>query len=139
MTAEKKTIVEYRLERAQVTLDEARVLAENESWAGCLNRTYYACFYAVNALLLAHGLSSAKHSGVRSLFNKDFVNTGTVSRESGALYNHLFTNRMDSDYEDLIAVDPEDVTSAFEAAAGFLHEIERLTRQQLEAKEIGDR
>jgi len=134
LTAEKKAIVEYRLERAQVTLEEARVLAENGSWAGCLNRTYYACFYAVNALLLAHGLSSAKHSGVRSLFNKDFVNSGMVSRESGSLYNHLFTNRMDSDYEDLIAVDQVDVTSTFQAAAGFLEEIEGLTRQRLDAE-----
>ncbi|NUM55271.1 MAG: HEPN domain-containing protein [Candidatus Hydrogenedentes bacterium] len=105
MTAEKKAIIEYRLERAHATLDEARVLVENKSWAGCLNRTYYACFYAVNALLLAHGLSSAKHSGVRSLFNRDFVNTGIVPRECGALYNHLSANRMDSDYEDLIVVD----------------------------------
>lgn len=31
---------------------------------GTVNRLYYACFYAVSALLLTEGFSSSRHSGI---------------------------------------------------------------------------
>lgn len=124
----------HRIERARETLKEARVLAENGCWMGCLNRTYYASFYAVNALLLTHDLSSAKHTGVRSLFNANFVQPGLVSKESGQLFNALFSSRMEIDYDDLITIDETEVRIYLESAHRFLDEIENLTRQQLESQ-----
>ena len=44
-------LIRYRIQRAFETLDEARLMAESDHWNGCVNRLYYACFYAVNALL----------------------------------------------------------------------------------------
>jgi len=52
------------------------LLKEGEEWNPCVNRLYYACFYAVSALLIQQGLSSSKHTGVRSLFNRHYVKTG---------------------------------------------------------------
>ena len=67
MTEWSKDLVLYRIDRAHDTLEDARILANAERWNACVNRLYYACFYAVSALLLSNGLSSSKHSGVRSL------------------------------------------------------------------------
>jgi len=36
------------------TILEAEKMAEMEHWNTCINRLYYACFYAVNALLAAN-------------------------------------------------------------------------------------
>ncbi|WP_422880267.1 HEPN domain-containing protein [Moorella sulfitireducens] len=58
-----------------------------------VNRLYYACFYAVFAILLAKGYSSAKHSGIRSLFHQKIVKTGLVNPSTGTLYNRLFDAR----------------------------------------------
>lgn len=44
--------IKYRLNRAGESLEEAVLLAENNKWNAVINRWYYACFYAVNALLL---------------------------------------------------------------------------------------
>ena len=63
MTEWSKDLVLYRIDRAHDTLEDACILANAERWNVC----YYACFYAVSALLLSNGLSSSKHSGVRSL------------------------------------------------------------------------
>ena len=41
------TLIHYRLERAQESLDEARLLADAGRWNTCVNRLYYSCFYAV--------------------------------------------------------------------------------------------
>jgi len=59
-------VVLYRMARARETLEDARILAEKGRWNACVNRLYYACFYAVSALLVRDGLSSSKHAGVRS-------------------------------------------------------------------------
>jgi hypothetical protein len=45
-------LVGYRLQRARETVEEARVLLETDHANACVNRLYYACFYAVSALLL---------------------------------------------------------------------------------------
>jgi len=70
-----------------------------------LNRLYYSCFYAVNALLVKDGKSSSKHSGVRSIFNKDYVQNGTVPKETAVTYNDLFDLRQECDYEDFFQAD----------------------------------
>jgi uncharacterized protein (UPF0332 family) len=59
-----KDLVLYRMTRASETLEDARILANAGRWNACVNRLYYACFYAVSALLVRHGLSSSKHAGV---------------------------------------------------------------------------
>ena len=39
-------VVRYRLRRAREALEDARVLANASRWSACVNRLYYACFYA---------------------------------------------------------------------------------------------
>lgn len=85
------------------------MMAHAGHWNTCVNRLYYACFYAVAALLLQHDLSSSRHSGVLSLFNHHFVKTGIIARELAALYNELFTSRQVADYRALVALDEQQV------------------------------
>ncbi len=59
----RKDLIRYRLARARETLEDAHILAEVKHWNACVNRLYYACFYAVSALLMQRGLSSSKHTG----------------------------------------------------------------------------
>lgn len=67
MTGDVEALVKYRLTRARESVDEALLLAEDSHWNTCANRLYYACFYAVNALLASRGLAASKHTGVRGL------------------------------------------------------------------------
>ena len=47
----KVDIIRYRLERAEETYQEALLMQREKHWNTCANRLYYACFYAVSALL----------------------------------------------------------------------------------------
>lgn len=58
MMGEREEIVQHRLRRAYEALEDAHILAREDRWNPCVNRLYYACFYAVSALLLRHNLSS---------------------------------------------------------------------------------
>ena len=105
-----KDLVSYRLTRANETLEDARILAAAERWNACVNRLYYACFYAISALLVRHGLSSSKHAGVRSLFNKQYVKTGRIPKDLARIYNDLFERRQEGDYIDFVSFQEAQVT-----------------------------
>jgi len=100
MTEKTGGIVSYRLERARQALEEARILAGAGRWSACVNRLYYACFYAVSALLVKDDLASMKHTGIRSLFNEHYVKIGKVPKDMARIYNDLFERRQEGDYMD---------------------------------------
>ncbi|MCF7918848.1 MAG: HEPN domain-containing protein [Candidatus Cloacimonetes bacterium] len=102
-------LIRYKLEKADDALIEADKMAEIKHWNTCINRLYYACFYAVSALLLANDFTSVKHSGVRGLFNLHYIKTELLPKSLGRLYNELFIYRQQSDYEDMFLMDEERV------------------------------
>ena len=65
---EREDLVKYRLQRANETLNEARINMEQELWRVGINRLYYAVFYAVTALLTTRDVSAKTHKGVRQQF-----------------------------------------------------------------------
>lgn len=123
-------LVNHRLKRARETLDEAGLMGESDHWNGCVNRLYYACFYAVSALLLTKGLSSPKHTGVRGLFSIHFVRTGLFPKDLASFYNTLFDARQESDYEDYFLADPEEVREWIPLAEQFLDVVSGLVSHQ---------
>lgn len=104
MTPSPKELIAYRLQRARESLEDARILADAKRWNPCVNRLYYACFYAVSALLAQEGLSSSKHSGVRSLFNQHFVKTNVIAARTAWIFNDLFERCQEGDYVDFVPV-----------------------------------
>lgn len=131
MTEETRTLITYRLERADESLKEASLLLEGSFANAVVNRLYYACFYAVNALLLTKGYSSSKHIGVRSLFHQHFVKTGVVGVQSGKFYDNLFDNRQLGDYEDLVRFNLEDVRGWLNEAHQFVEIISKIVHKSL--------
>ena len=98
-----KDLVRYRLARAQETLEDARILARTGRWNACVNRLYYACFYGVSAPLVRDDLSSSKHAGVHSLFDRQYVKTGKIPKDLARIYNDLFERRQEGDYIDFVS------------------------------------
>jgi uncharacterized protein (UPF0332 family) len=105
VSGETEDLIRHRLDRARETLEEARLMYGAGHNNACVNRLYYACFYAVSALLISRGMVISKHSGVRSLFGQHFIKTGVVSKDLGAFYNGLFDSRQESDYTDFYKAD----------------------------------
>ena len=124
-------LIHYRMERAKETFNDARLMAVGKSWNSCINRLYYACFYAVSALLILKNMSSPKQIGIRSLFNLHYVKTGKVSKEMGKLYNDLFESRQEGDYEDFIRFTEEDVAPMLFQAENFIELIGRLIAEEI--------
>lgn len=122
-----KDLLSYRINRADETLEDARILAEAGRWNACVNRLYYACFYAVSGLLVRHGLSSSKHTGVRSLFNRHYVKTGKIPKDLARIYNDLFERRQEGDYIDFVTFQDFQVLPWISAAERFVEYVTRLS------------
>lgn len=120
MNHETGELIKYRLLRAEEALEEAEILYKSNYLNASENRLYYACFYSVSALLLNEGLSSSKHSGIRSLFNQHWVKTGRVSKELGPFYRQIFDYRQNSDNMDFVSYEKEQVMSLIEESREFV-------------------
>jgi len=123
MTESNGELVSYRLQRARETLADARILADAGRWNPCVNRLYYACFYAVSALLIQEGLSSAKHTGLRSLFNRHFVKTNKVPKDKARIFNDLFERRQEGDYVDFVSFEESQVLPWIPEAEAFVQNL----------------
>lgn len=58
-------IVRYRMENARNTLSEVEFQINNGFYNTAVNRMYYACYYAVCALLIANKIQTKSHDGAR--------------------------------------------------------------------------
>jgi uncharacterized protein (UPF0332 family) len=83
MNENRKDLIQYRLERALDTFEDAQILSEKRKWNSTINRLYYSAFYAVTALLLTCELTPSTHSGVKSNFTEHFIKTGRIEKHYG--------------------------------------------------------
>ena len=106
---ERKDIVLYRIQNAEATLAEVESHKLNGFYNTAINRMYYACFYAVSALLISNNVEVKSHEGVRQKFGLLFVKTGIVPTELGKFYSLIYAKRTSGDYEDFINHDLDTV------------------------------
>lgn len=123
---ERDEIVRYRIVRAKESYREVELLLANEFFNGAVNRLYYACFYAVQALLIHHEMETQTHAGVRQIFGLHFVKTGIIDPQLGKFYSSIFNSRQTGDYDDLVRFDKERVLEFIEPAHNLISQIETL-------------
>jgi uncharacterized protein (UPF0332 family) len=116
----------YRIQRAKDTLLEVNIHIENRLWATAINRIYYACYYAVIALLVKNNIVTQTHGGTRQMFGLHFVKTGLILKESGKFYTDIFDKRQTGDYDDFVELTEDDVVSLIDPAKQLIAEIEIL-------------
>jgi uncharacterized protein (UPF0332 family) len=126
MTEDERTLVFYRLQRAKEAVEEAILLFEASHVNAYVNRLYYACFYAVSALLLTKNMSTSKHGYLRSLMHKEFVKTGLIPTELGKHFDLLFDSRQEGDYGDLATFKSEEVADWLVKTKTFVEYVEKL-------------
>ena len=121
----KKALIQYRMERARETLDDARALFEqNRTPASVVNRSYYAMFYASLTLLATIGQDTSKHGGVLALFDKYFMKPKILPGEMGKFLHQAFDMRQTGDYEEEAELTKEDAQQTLDSAVKFVETIE---------------
>ena len=126
MDASIKEFAQYRLAKADEVYEASRILFEAKQWNSCINRLYYACFYAASALLILRGIGAKSHGGVISKFSETAVLSGEVSSAEYKVYSKLLNWRTKGDYSDMFDFSEEDVVSVIGPTRQFVDKVKAI-------------
>lgn len=122
----KQEYINYRIASAKETLQAAVLLAENQHWNSAINRLYYACFYAISALLYKYDITANSHSGLKHQFTLHFVKNDKIDKELAKVFSQLSDWRQKGDYSDFLDFDRERTMPLFEPVEVLIKAIEDL-------------
>ena len=98
----------YRMAAAQETKQEAKESHNGNHYKDAINRSYYAAFYAVKAVLALEEKDFKRHKDVIAYFNQNYVATDIFPRELGRKLARLQQKREKSDYDDFYIASREE-------------------------------
>lgn len=98
---------------------------ESQHYKDSINRSYYAAFYAVKAVLALEEVDFKRHKDAVAYFNKTYVATDILSREIGKKLERLKQERETSDYDDFYIVSATDAEEQYAAAEFIITEVKQ--------------
>lgn len=116
MDERQKDLSIYRIQEAYDSLKVAKHCLNENLYRDSINRSYYAAFYAVKAVLALSTVDFKRHKDVMAYFNKEYVAAGTFSREIGRKLGTLQRVREKSDYDDFYIASREKALEQYETA-----------------------
>ena len=106
----------YRLESAKDDMDAAKLLYEAKQFKSSINRSYYAIFHCLRAVLALDGFDSSKHSGIIAFFNANYVKTGIFEKTISKNIDTAYRLREKADYVDFFVVSESEATEQYAKA-----------------------
>lgn len=125
-TESRNAIVNYRIEKSDISMKEAELMAENGFFDSAVTRLYYACYYILSALLIKNSIEANTHQGVKRMFSLKFIAPGILDQKYIKIYSKLLQGRQISDYEDFIYQNKESYSLYYEEALDFCKTIKTL-------------
>lgn len=122
---DKKALSAVRFEHAEECLEAAKNLLQSQNYKSSANRSYYAVFHAMRAVLALNMIDMKHHSGIISEFRRLYIKTGIFDIKLSQIISVLFDIRNDSDYDDFFIVSKEEVVEQIKNAEYFLSEIRK--------------
>ena len=101
------------------------MLLQNDSFKGSINRSYYAIFTAVRALLAEEEVDFKKHSAVIGYFRKNYIKTKIFEGKFSDYVGDAFEIRNDCDYEDFFIVSREEAETQYNHAVEFYEVVKK--------------
>lgn len=121
---ERKELIKYRLDEAKDTIEDVKLLIDNERLRAAVNRIYYGMFYSLLALGLVYYYETSKHQQLIGWFNKNFVHEGLIDSKFGKIINKAANRRTKGDYDSFVEFDKKVIAEMFEEMKEFIAEIE---------------
>lgn len=106
----------YRLESAKDDMVAAKLLYEAKQFKSSINRSYYAIFHFLRAVLALDGFDSSKHSGIIAFFNANYVKTGVFEKMISKNIDTAYRHREKADYVDFFIVSESEATEQYAKA-----------------------
>lgn len=113
----------YRIQEAKDSLRVAERCLSDGFYKDSINRSYYAAFYGIKAVLALGTVDFKRHKDVLAYFNKEYVATNIFPRELGRRLSTLKQLREKSDYDDFYIASKIQAEEQYETAKFVLEQI----------------
>ena len=127
----RRDLCQYRVEQAKESLGASKIMLENHMIKDSINRSYYAVFYALKAILAIEEKDFKRHKDVVAYFNKMYVATGKFSRELGRMIAKLQQLREKSDYDDFFIASKEEAERQLLNAKYFVSVVDQFIKNEI--------
>lgn len=125
MDERQKNLSNYRIAEAEDSLKVAAHCLKEGLYKDSINRSYYAAFYAVKAILALSTVDFKRHKDVMGYFNKEYVAKEIFPREIGRKLGTLQRVREKSDYDDFYIASREKAEEQFQTAELVIGEVNK--------------
>lgn len=122
---DKVSLSKVRLQTANDCLKDSRALINAGGYKSSANRSYYAVFHAMRAVLAFDEFDSKKHSGIISEFRKKYIKTQIFSEEISRIIGNQFDVRSHSDYDDFYVISKDFTANQLHEAEIMVKEVEK--------------
>ena len=118
-----KSLSEIRFEHAEECIAAAKNLAKSQNYKSAANRSYYAVFHAMRAVLAFDGIDMKHHSGIIAEFRRAYIKTGIFPKEMSDVISSLFDVRTECDYDDYFVISKEETETQIKYAEAFIKNV----------------
>jgi len=118
-------LIRHRIQESEETIEDVKLLIENDRLRAAVNRIYYGMFYSLLALGLAHGFETSKHPQLIGWFNKNFIHGGEIEPEYGKMINKAYNRRTKGDYDVFVDFDKDIVMEMFDEMKNFISRVKQ--------------
>lgn len=122
-------LARYRLAKSNDDLESAKLNFRNHLLSQSINRSYYAIFHSVKALLAFEKFDSKKHSGIIAYFNQNFIKTNKIEKKYSEILVSAERIRINTDYNDFYIVDKEQAETQLTNAEKFANKMKEYISQ----------
>lgn len=130
LSEEKIALSKIRINNAKERVAFADGILAIGDYKTVANRSYYAVFYAMRAVLALDGIDSKKHSGIIAEFRKNYLKTEILPKTLSPMIDALVEIRQGSDYDDFYVVSKDEVCEQLENAKVFISEVEKFLKSK---------
>lgn len=125
MDERKRDLSNYRLSQAEDSIKVAKMSYDSGLYKDSINRSYYAAFYAIKAVLAMEEVDFKRHKDAIGYFNKTYVATEKFPKELGRKIGRLKQLREKSDYDDFYIAGKEEAQIQIETAVRLIQEVKK--------------
>ena len=115
----------YRIKKAREDLQASMFMLTSGNMNASANRSYYAIFHALRAVLILDNFESKKHSGIISRFIHNYVKAGIFEVKFSDMIRAAFRVREYADYGDFYDVTHEQAQKQLHNAETIIASIEK--------------
>ena len=120
---DKLALSKLRYEHAVECLRAAEALYQADDMKGAANRSYYAVFHAMRAVLALDGIDRKHHSAIIAEFRLRYIKTDLFDRSWSDVIQLQSEYRTASDYNDFFIISRDEVRTQIDRASGFLEAV----------------